>query len=107
MGCKGVFISRKCFHNVTLLFGLLFGFGLYKNWVLQAYNIYIFLIFALNHRLWVLVRTLTCAQSLCCKQKKNKKYHNVSSDNYHFYIREKSLYVDCIGGFSEWSHFSV
>ena len=65
------------------------------------------LIFALNHRLWVLVRTLTCAHSLCFKQNKNKKCHNVSSDNYHFYIREKSLYVDCIGGFSEWSHFSV
>ena len=38
---------------------------------------------------------------------KTKKYHNVSSDNYHFYVREKSLYVDCMGGFSEWSHFSV
>ena len=40
MGCKGVFISRKCFHNVTLLIGLLFD--LYKNWILQVYNIYSF-----------------------------------------------------------------
>ena len=41
------------------------------------------------------------------KTKKIKKYQNVSSDNHHFYIREKSLYIDCMGGFSDWSHFSV
>ena len=70
MGCKRVSISRKCFHNVTLLIGLLFD--LYKDWILQAYNIHIFLIFALNHRLWVLVRTLTCAQSLCFSKTKTK-----------------------------------
>ena len=36
-----------------------------------------------------------------------QKISQRSSDNYHFYIREKLLYVDCMGGFSEWSHFRV
>ena len=35
-------------------------------------NIYIFLIFALNNRLWVLVRTLTCAHSLRLSKTKIK-----------------------------------
>ena len=48
-----------------------------------------FLIYALKHRSWVLVRTAplsdarVCTHDLCFKQK-YEKYHNFSSENYHF-----------------------
>ena len=61
-------------------------------------GVYIFfLIFALKHRLWVLVRTaslrvLTCTHNQCFEQKL-VKHHNFSSENYRFYSREISLYI--------------
>ena len=51
------------------------------NWGLQGF-IFFLLNFALKHRLWVLIRT--CTHDLCHAQ----KYHNFSSENYRFYIRE-------------------
>ena len=47
-----------------------------------------FLIFALKHRLWVLVRT----HNICFEQK-YENCQNISSENCHFYSRKKSLYV--------------
>ena len=49
-----------------------------------------FLIFALKHRLWELVRTRT--HNLCFEQKYENK-HTFSTENGHFYSREKSLYI--------------
>ena len=46
----------------------------------------IFLIFALKHRLWVLVRTASVSKNL--KKEKKKK-----TENCHFYSREISLYI--------------
>ena len=48
-------------------------------------GVYIFLIFALKHRLWVLVRTA----SLCFEQ----KYKNFHLKNYHSYRREILQYI--------------
>ena len=53
-----------------------------------------FLIFALKHRLWVLVRTasLTCTHNLRFEQKyENSK--NISTENCHFYSRKILLYI--------------
>ena len=48
-----------------------------------------FLIFALKHRLWV----LTCTHYICFEQ----KYHNFSSEIYHFYRRQNcSVLHRCI-----------
>ena len=49
-----------------------------------------FLIFALKHRLWVLV--LTCTHNLCFVQKYENS-QDISTENCHFYSCEKSLYV--------------
>ena len=87
-----------------------------KTWVYRG--IHNFHIFALKHRLWVLVRTaseqkhklwvlviialteavLMCTHKLCFEQ----KYENnqkISTENCHFYSREK-IAVCCSGGFS-------
>ena len=45
--------------------------------------------FALKHGLWVLVRTASI--HVLSKNKKNNQ--KISSENYHFYSREKWLYV--------------
>ena len=54
-----------------------------------------FLIFALKHRLWVLVRTmeavLTCTHNLCFEQKYENNKRN-STEIFHFYSHEKLLY---------------
>ena len=60
---------------------LLYG----KNGVYRV--LHYFLIFALKHILWVLVRTAICFE---------QKYENIqknSTENCHFYSREKTLYI--------------
>ena len=53
-----------------------------------------FYIIALKHRLRVLVSTvLTCNHNICFKQKYKKKNPKNSTENFHFYSREKSLYI--------------
>ena len=47
-------------------------------------GVYIFLIFALKHRLWVLIRTASF-HNQCFRAKKIKIF---SYENYHFYSRE-------------------
>ena len=57
-----------------------------------------FLILALKHRLWVLVRTASLRRvptiNVLSKKKKKKreKHHNFSSENY-LYSSEKLLYI--------------
>ena len=51
-------------------------------------GIHYFLIFALKHRLWV----LTCTHNLCFEQKYENK-QNFSTENCHFYSREKLHYI--------------
>ena len=36
---------------------------------------------------------LTCAHDLCFEQKIGKTYHNLSTENYHYYSREKSQFI--------------
>ena len=59
-------------------------------------GIHYFLIFALKHILWVLVRTaeavLTCTHNICFEQKYENR-QTISTENCHFYINEKSLYI--------------
>ena len=57
-------------------------------------GIHYFLIFALKHRLWVLVRTASarCTPNLCFEQKYEKS-QKISAENCQFYSREKSRYV--------------
>ena len=61
-------------------------------------GIHYFLIFALKHILWVLVRTasneavLTCTHNICFEQK-NENSTKKSTENWHFYSREKTLYI--------------
>ena len=52
-------------------------------------GVYIFLIFALKHRLWELVRTASI--NVLSKNKKNNKTN--STENEHFYSREILLYI--------------
>ena len=52
-----------------------------------------FLIFALKHRLWVLVRTLNRLPTIYVLSKNMKIVKKKSIKNCHFYSREKSLYV--------------
>ena len=67
---------------------------------------FVFVIFALKHRLWVLTEAVrTCTHNLCfvrrfyrvptiyVMSKNKKKYHNFSYENYYFYSREKSMYI--------------
>ena len=54
-------------------------------------SIHNFLIFALKHRLWVLV-VLTCTHNLCF-ERKYENYHIISCENYDFYSREKLQYI--------------
>ena len=57
-------------------------------------RVYIFfLIFALKHKLWVLVTLRVPTIYVFSKKKKQKKYHNFSSGNNRFYSREKSLNI--------------
>ena len=75
--------------NTNCIMSLLYR----KNGVYRG--IHYFLILALKHRLWVLVRTasvLTCTHNLCFEQKYENS-HNISTKNCHFYSREKLLYV--------------
>ena len=63
-------------------------------------------IFALKHRLWVLVEAvLTCTHNQCFEHKK-EKYHNFSSENYRFYSREISLYIawECLRNVHRCNH---
>ena len=55
----------------------------------------IFLISALKHRLWVLVRTavLTSTHNLCFEQI-YEKYQNFSSENFHFLVVNFSIYLN-------------
>ena len=52
-------------------------------------GVYIFFILALKHRLWVLVRTASVTIYVL---RKNKKYHNFSSKNYHLWKFKKYLH---------------
>ena len=60
-------------------------------------GVYIILIFALKHILCVLVRT--CTHNICFAQKYMKIMYNMkkkkTTENCHFYSREKSLYIAC------------
>ena len=61
-------------------------------------GVFIFLIFALKHRLWVLVRTASPRRfrrvaTIYVLSKNKKKYFNISSENKHFYSREILLYI--------------
>ena len=56
-------------------------------------GIHYFLIFALKHILWVLVRTASmCTHNICFEQKYENSKKN-SIENCHFYSCEKSLYI--------------
>ena len=56
-------------------------------------GIHYFLVFALKHRLLVLVRTASMSNhNLCFLAKLRKISHFFSSDIFHFYSREKSQY---------------
>ena len=60
---------------------------------------HIFLIFALKHRLWVLIRNAsTCTHNIYILSNNMKIVKKNSTENCHFYSREKSLY--CMGLFS-------
>ena len=67
---------------------------------LRFTRVYIFLIFALKHSLWVLVNeaVLTSTHNLCVRAK-IRKISNFSSKNYHFYSLEKNA-AYCIGMFT-------
>ena len=54
-------------------------------------GIHFFLIFALKHRLWVLVRTAS-THNLCFEQK-YETIQKISTENFHLYCPEKALYV--------------
>ena len=56
-------------------------------------GVYHFLIFALKHGLWVLVRTASlCTHNLCFEQKyENDK--NKSTENFHFSSHEKMQFI--------------
>ena len=53
-------------------------------------GIYYFLIFALKHILWVLVRTASITHNIFLSKNSKKKK---STENCHFYSREKSLHI--------------
>ena len=54
-------------------------------------GIHFFLIFALKHRLWVLVCVPTV--NVLSENNKKKKHQNFSFENYHFYSCEILLYI--------------
>ena len=62
------------------------------NWGLQGYTLFNFLIFALIHRLWVLVRGGSNAIYIYRKEKKRITIMNFSFENY-FYSRGKLLKI--------------
>ena len=75
--------------NIPLLYNII---GVYRG-------IHYFLIFALKHGLWVLVRTasindavLTCTNKLCFEQKDEKNLLNISTENCYFYSYINSQY---------------
>ena len=68
-------------------------------------GLHYFLILALKHILWVLVRAaslrnrlieavLTCTHNICFEQK-YENIQNSSTESCHFYRHEKSLYIAC------------
>ena len=83
---KGLYVTKTCLYNFD---PLKLHFYVVKLGFTGVYII--FLISAQKHKLWVPVRTASFEQ-------KYKKYQNILSEHFHFWVVQFSVYV-CRHGF--------